>query len=137
MCKAYWHRAKLHVSWPPYKAERQMAKWRNVRFRFKQCGDIAKTLLGVLVNLPDLTANPAALVVDDDIAAVHMTGQMHLAHQMRRDLANSVDTSGQRINANFGQALVSRVHIYIIDVYQQLATTTRGHLGLADSTRAD
>ena len=56
---------------------------------------------------------------------------------MRRNLANPVDTSGQRINATSGQALIQRVHINIIDVYQQLATTTRGHLGLADSTRAD
>ena len=114
-----------------------MAKWRNVRVPFKQCGDIAKTLLRVLVNLPERVANPAALVVDDDIAAVHMAGRMHLAHQMRRNLANPVDTSDQWINANFGQVLIQRVHINIIDVNQQLTTTTRGHLGLADSMPAD
>ena len=51
----------------------QNGKWRNVRVPFKQRGDIAKTLLRVLVNLPDLVANPAAVVVDDDIAAAPPT----------------------------------------------------------------
>ena len=106
----------------------QNGKWRNVRVPFKQRGDIAKTLLRVLVNLPDLVANPAVVVVDDDIAAVH---------QMCRHLVNPVDTSAQRINATAGQALIERIHRNIIDVYQQPATTTRGHLGLAESTRAD